>query len=215
MTSDARIDERPVGRAEDFLQIEENAQRLLDELAELKRETESYRAARTSLDDTVRRVDSLTRRLEDVATGVHDAATSLREIGTPRLLEEQRGLAATVGALLADISTLRGTVETQAERSTHSTTALQNALAQHITSVGGAIRSDLVAEIGSARDVFLESVRSLDATASAHLKLIQEEAAQRIAATKRALRTLGWVVVVTVPIASALVTVATIRFLGG
>ena len=91
-------------RVNKFLQAEEQANRLIDELETLRRESDSYRSAADRLDKAGDEVAHLTQRLD--------------EIGMPALLEAQQAVLARIDEVKtraeergAGIASLRRTVK--------------------------------------------------------------------------------------------------------
>ena len=78
--------------AEQFLNTEQAANDLLDELENLKAETQHYSTASMALDAAGRSLSSLAGDTADLATRVRDLVLASREIGTERLLEGLDGL---------------------------------------------------------------------------------------------------------------------------
>ena len=74
-------------RVQQFLQAEEEASRLVEELTRLKQEIQHYSAASHSLDEAGARIGSLVDEVSKATTGVGDVIKTLREIGTPELLD--------------------------------------------------------------------------------------------------------------------------------
>jgi|SRR5438309_1005952 len=73
--------------AEQFLTTEQAANALLDELENLKAETQHYSTASMALDAAGRSLSSLAGDTADLAARVRDLVLASREIGTERLLE--------------------------------------------------------------------------------------------------------------------------------
>src|SRR5947209_2129554 len=73
--------------AERFLTTEQAANALLDELENLKAETQHYSTASMALDAAGRSLSSLAGDTADLAARVRDLVLASREIGTERLLE--------------------------------------------------------------------------------------------------------------------------------
>src|SRR5439155_10044163 len=78
--------------AEQFLTTEQAANALLDELENLKAETQHYSTASMALDAAGRSLSSLAGDTADLAARVRDLVLASREIGTERLLEGLDGL---------------------------------------------------------------------------------------------------------------------------
>jgi hypothetical protein len=85
--------------ADTFLRAEEQAHRLVEELSKLKRETESYNAARTSLQEAGSGIATFTDSVAGAAKGLQDLVVTLRSIGTPELLKAQETTATELASL--------------------------------------------------------------------------------------------------------------------
>jgi len=78
--------------AEQFLTTEQAASALLDELENLKAETQHYTTASMALDAAGRSLSGLANETTDLAARVRDLVLASKEIGTERLLEGLDGL---------------------------------------------------------------------------------------------------------------------------
>jgi chromosome segregation ATPase len=78
--------------AEQFLITEQAASALLDELENLKAETQHYSTASMALDAAGRSLSGLANETADLAARTRDLVLATKEIGTERLLEELDGL---------------------------------------------------------------------------------------------------------------------------
>lgn len=99
-----------------FLDAEQQANQLLDELKRLKQEVGSYRDARATLEQLSASLDQYTSRLSDLATRGAIVLDALKSLGTPEILaridqtrsgveglrELLSGLATSVGELRND-----------------------------------------------------------------------------------------------------------------
>jgi hypothetical protein len=74
-------------RVQQFLQAEEEASRLVEELARLKEEIQHYSDASHGLDEAVGHVGSLIGEVTKATGAVGNVIKTLREIGTPELLD--------------------------------------------------------------------------------------------------------------------------------
>jgi hypothetical protein len=74
--------------AEQFLETEQAASALLDELTQLKAQTRHYSAAAGALDDASRSLSEVAAHAAELVTTTRDVVVSMREIGTPQLLEK-------------------------------------------------------------------------------------------------------------------------------
>jgi len=86
-----------------FLEIEEEATRLVEELTRLRQETESYASAKNAIGTAGEQVASAAGALQRTAESSVAVVQSLREIGTPELLTNQQAMEArieTVGETL-------------------------------------------------------------------------------------------------------------------
>src|SRR5438132_6744075 len=79
--------------AEQFLITEQAASALLDELENLKAETQHYSSASMALDAAGRSLSSLAKETADLATRTHDLVLATNEIGTVQLIEGMDRLA--------------------------------------------------------------------------------------------------------------------------
>lgn len=86
-------------RVEAFLRAEEEAYHLVDELAQLKKEIESYKIAHEALDEAAGGVSRLANQLTDIAGQLGGVVEALRSIGTPELLRGQEAVTREVTAL--------------------------------------------------------------------------------------------------------------------
>jgi hypothetical protein len=89
---------------EAFLQAEEDAHRLVEALARLKEEVDSYKTAREALDQAADGVSRLTARLGAISGELATVVETLRSIGTPELLQEQKELADEVVSLRQELA---------------------------------------------------------------------------------------------------------------
>jgi ATP-dependent Clp protease ATP-binding subunit ClpA len=80
----------PTDETNDYLAAEAEANRLVDELTELKREVESYRNARVVLDGLGERLGQVAVELAILAKATAKNVETLVNIGAPELLELQR-----------------------------------------------------------------------------------------------------------------------------
>ena len=102
-------------RVEQFLTIEVTMQRLLDQLNQLREETESYSTAGQSLASATEHIDSLSGQLGSIASEVQNTAISLREIGTPEILESQDALKEQLASLARYVDDLKNQTSTTQE----------------------------------------------------------------------------------------------------
>jgi hypothetical protein len=79
---------------ERFLKTEQAASTLLDELGQLKSETQHYSSASRALDDASRSLSELAAGATELVTDARDVVVAMREIGTPQLLESLEWLRA-------------------------------------------------------------------------------------------------------------------------
>jgi hypothetical protein len=86
------------------LAAEQEAARLVEALAQLKAEMESYRTSRTALDAAGVEMARLAGELTAIAQRVDGVVEALRAIGTPELLRAQVEARAEVAALRAELS---------------------------------------------------------------------------------------------------------------
>lgn len=95
--------------AESFLEAEEQANRLVEELVRLKQEVESYAVARQTLDGAAQRVKGLLDPMTEAASRMRDVVSALERIGTPQILQAQQ-------ELLARLDKVHGAVGVMAQR---------------------------------------------------------------------------------------------------
>lgn len=116
-------------RVEEFLRAEDEAHRLVDQLSELKRETESYSTARIALQDAGSGIATLTDALAGAAQRLEEVVKTLRSIGTPELLRAQEAttveLASVRSALDATKAITQALQHDIGARDTHQRTAIQ------------------------------------------------------------------------------------------
>lgn len=129
------------GSVEAFMEAEEEASRLVEELARLKVETESYRTARGTLEEAGAGVARLAGELADAAQRLDGVIQTLRTIGTPELLRAQQAATAEVAALRAALAEARSAMDASvsAQRETLDTTTAQ--LRSDMDATGRAVRS--------------------------------------------------------------------------
>lgn len=77
-----------------FLELENSASRLLDELEQLRRETSNYEQASTSLESVEQNVRGLATSLGSVTEQLHSLVTGLRDVGMPELLDRMNAMEA-------------------------------------------------------------------------------------------------------------------------
>jgi hypothetical protein len=97
-------------RVAKFLQAEDEASRLVDELSRLRKETEAYSAAGRALEEAVHQLGTLVKEVSGAAGGVKEVATTLREIGTPALLRAQEALGGQISSAQKDIRGVKNTL---------------------------------------------------------------------------------------------------------
>lgn len=76
--------------AEKFLQAEETAEKLVESLKQLYRETTSYQTATKELDVVRQQLLNLIDSTEKVVNGSHEVVRILKEIGGPEILSKLR-----------------------------------------------------------------------------------------------------------------------------
>jgi len=108
-----------------FLQAEEEANRLIEVLAQLKKETESYRTSRQAMGEAAEGVGVAATRLADVALQLGSLGETLRSIGTPELLRAQKAVANQVAGLRAAISDTQQSIAEALGRAITQVSALQ------------------------------------------------------------------------------------------
>lgn len=91
LRTDALDEREPMNQHpnDQFLQAEEEANRLIEELGKLRKETESYASASKSLNQASSEVGKTARSLQAVAENSAQVFKTLNAIGTPELLRAQ------------------------------------------------------------------------------------------------------------------------------
>ena len=118
-----------------FLEVEEEAARLVEALAQLKRETESYHTARTALDSAGGSLAQLTENMSAFVQRADGVIETLRSIGTPELLAIQQQTRAQVNELSAELAETRRAQESVTSAQTE---ALQASIHAGQSQVGSA-----------------------------------------------------------------------------
>ncbi len=135
-------------------------QRLLDQLNQLREETESYATAGTLLASATEHVDSLTNQLQSVASGVHETALSLRQIGTPEILVRQDDLQEHLDALAHRFEELK----------------VQFAAAHEATNQQQTATLDAIVTVDSLSTALTQSLGQLRSSTTAGIEMLQREA---------------------------------------
>jgi len=99
------------GSVETFLEAEEAANRVVEELSKLKTETESYRTARSALDKAGTDMARLAGNLADAAQRLDAVIQTLRNIGTPELLRAQEAALSEVMALRTELAEAHSAID--------------------------------------------------------------------------------------------------------
>ena len=127
----------PTDGVDDFLRAEEEANRLVDELARLKHETESYKTARDALDGAAEGVSGLATKLGGLAGRLGDVVEALRSIGTPELLGRLEAVASDIATIRQDLgNTQRSIVKAHQQ----DIKTLKDALSAQFLSTGTTLR---------------------------------------------------------------------------
>lgn len=82
-----------VTSVDDFLQAEEQAHRLVEQLDQLAQEMAHYKAAHEALDDAGANLGAFTSHLGSLTEDVGEVMEALRSIGTPEILRAQKEIA--------------------------------------------------------------------------------------------------------------------------
>ncbi len=98
------------GGLDSFLRAEEEANRLVEVLRQLKEETESYKTAREALGQAAAGIAELSNRCASIVERLGGLAGTLRSIGTPELLRGLEGVASEVGMLRQDLDSMRHSI---------------------------------------------------------------------------------------------------------
>ena len=77
-----------------FLELENSASRLLDELEKLRQETSNYEQASTSLETVEQNIRGLATSLGSVTEELQSLVTGLRDVGMPELLDRMNAMEA-------------------------------------------------------------------------------------------------------------------------
>lgn len=99
MTTDEHIQQ--------FLDAEDQASRLVDELSKLREATGNYTAAGQALDDAAGHLGSTSASLIKIAEGVRDTTSTLREIGMPEILAAQDSTKSEISSLRQELGGLK------------------------------------------------------------------------------------------------------------
>jgi chromosome segregation ATPase len=91
------------GTRDDFLAAEEEANRLVGELTELKRQIGGYGEARLALGELASRLGAVADRLAGLTGSAADHIKVLREIGAPQIREEIRRAADQIEAVQQEL----------------------------------------------------------------------------------------------------------------
>ena len=77
-----------------FLELENSASRLLDDLEQLRRETSNYEHTSTSLESLEQTVHGLANSLRLLTEELQSLVTGLRDVGMPELLDRMNAMEA-------------------------------------------------------------------------------------------------------------------------
>jgi uncharacterized phage infection (PIP) family protein YhgE len=94
-------------RTEQFLAAEAEANRLIDELEALRRESEGFSTAASHLDKAGNELGRLSESMAQIAEGLRLSIQQLLDIGMPAILDSQIRIATGVDALQAESTELR------------------------------------------------------------------------------------------------------------
>jgi DNA repair ATPase RecN len=110
-----------------FLSLEDQAGRLVDELTALRVETASYATADKSLRDVSASLQTLMTELANAASRIGEAASIMREIGTPQILDRQQTALSQLSSLESSIGSARASLSELHEQVQQAIVALDNA----------------------------------------------------------------------------------------
>ena len=164
------------------MEAEQEANRLVEELTRLKNESESYRAARGTLEKAGDGVARLGGELADAAHHLDGMIETLRAIGTSELLRTQEAATAEVAALRRDLASTRRamdastTAQGQAiEATTRELRASSGLMIQSINALRGLISNGqgaAKAEVTAIRTELANTRRAMEATIAAQGKTL-------------------------------------------
>jgi chromosome segregation ATPase len=155
-----------------FLDLEEQASRLVDELDALRSETESYAAADRDLRNASRSISELTDELRRVATEVGSSAQAMRSIGTAELLAGLKSVTSRTELLQADLARLSTDLQTHVQTLQHRSDDFASGHAAAIASVDVSVTAlkqqidqtagSMERRISTLEDQVLNAVHSFD-----------------------------------------------------
>jgi DNA repair exonuclease SbcCD ATPase subunit len=134
----------PASEADRFLEAEDQATRLVEELSQLKNEAASHASSSAALEATAASLEDLASRVEGLATQVGETVRAARELGIPGLLEQQESR---VGQRIAETGSA---VEKSVENKLHRDLG---ELAQRLEGQLGATEKRLNAQVGTIKKV--------------------------------------------------------------
>lgn len=179
------------GTIDTFLQTEENAHRLVEELTKLKSEADSYRSARKALDQTADGVSTLVRTLGEIAGRLSIVVETLGAIGTPELLRGHETIIGELTALHQNVSATQKSIMDAVTKNASRLSALHETLDRtqqlfqaQLTQIEQQIRALATADsINSFR-------RDFEQQYTAHreeIKVVREELGARVAGSTAAI----------------------------
>ncbi|PWH18558.1 MAG: hypothetical protein DDG58_06295 [Ardenticatenia bacterium] len=95
---------------EQFLRVEEEANRLLDVLEQLRKETVSYRASRELLDAAAKAVDELASNIADTTKQLVNLRETLQSISTSEMLRVQETVIDRLAELRTDLDNVQRSI---------------------------------------------------------------------------------------------------------
>ena len=179
------------GTIDTFLQAEENAHRLVEELTRLKSEADSYKGARKALDQAADGVSTLVGSLGDIAGRLGVVVETLGSIGTPELLRGHEAIIGELTALRQNVSATQQSIMEAVTQNASRLSALHEALdrtqqlhQEQLTQIEQQIRALATADsLSSFR-------REFEQQYTAHreeVKVVREELGARVAGSTAAI----------------------------
>ena len=119
--------------SEQFLQAEEEINKILDSLNKLKKETESYRTAKNSLDIVTAELTELIKSGNTIFQSSKNSLVALKEMGGPKILEDlsliKNEILEKYENLINEINIVKEKSETQSNNIKETREKLENSIA--------------------------------------------------------------------------------------
>jgi|YNPNPStandDraft_1061719.scaffolds.fasta_scaffold36660_2 archaellum component FlaC len=161
------------GQIEQFLRVEEEANRLLDALERLREETQSYRASRELLEAAAQAVEGLASSIADASRQIISLRETLQSISTSDLLRAQEAIADQVNSLRTDLDQVHRSITEALDQSVSSTS---ERTAQQIDSLREMLEITAQAqqtELLRTRDIITSGTSELQTEISTHRSLTE------------------------------------------